>query len=112
LLIVASVSPDTEAQKQQTPPCRAGRQLGPPPWRGLWRKQFGLKKERKLYGYYNHLAGHIREAVKAKSVISDVDCICWTPKQRPNSVVLFHELCESSTGAELPMSFVKTIPRY
>lgn len=40
------------------------REVGVPPWKRLWRKQFGPKKERKIYGYHNHLAGHVRELIK------------------------------------------------
>ena len=41
------------------------KEVGVPPWKRLWRKHFGPKGERKLYGYHNHLAGHIREAIQA-----------------------------------------------
>jgi hypothetical protein len=44
------------------------KEVGVPPWKRLFRKHFGLKRERKIYGYHNHLTGHIREAIQA------VDC--------------------------------------
>jgi len=44
------------------------KEVGVPPWKRLFREHFGLKGERKIYGYHNHLAGHIREAIQA------VDC--------------------------------------
>ena len=44
------------------------KEVGVPPWKRLWRKHFGLKGERKIYGHHNHLAGHVREAIQA------VDC--------------------------------------
>ena len=38
-----------------------------PPWKRLWRKHFGPRQERKIYGYHNHLAGYVRTKIK-KSV--------------------------------------------
>lgn len=35
--------------------------------RRLWLRHFGPKKERKIYGYHNHLAGHIRQLVEARA---------------------------------------------
>jgi len=39
------------------------REVDVPPWKRLWRKHFGPKGERKIYGYHNHLAGHVRSVV-------------------------------------------------
>jgi len=36
------------------------KEVGVPPWKRLWRKHFGPRQERKIYGYHNHLAGYIR----------------------------------------------------
>jgi len=41
------------------------KEVGVPSWKRLWRKHFGLKGERKIYGHHNHLAGHIRVAIQA-----------------------------------------------
>jgi hypothetical protein len=40
------------------------KEVGVSPWKRLWRKHFGPRKERKIYGYHNHLAGHVRENIK------------------------------------------------
>jgi len=48
------------------------KEVGVPPWKRLLRKNFGLKRERKNYGFYNHLAGHIREAIEAGALRSDI----------------------------------------
>lgn len=40
------------------------REVGVPPWKRLWRKHFGPRKERKIYGYHNHLAGHVRDHIQ------------------------------------------------
>jgi len=41
------------------------KEVGVSPWRRLWSKHFGPRNKRKIYGYHNHLAGHIREAIRA-----------------------------------------------
>jgi len=43
-------------------------EAGVGPLRRLWLRHFGPKKERKLYGYHNHLAGHIRDLVASRAL--------------------------------------------
>jgi len=40
------------------------REVGIGPLRRLWLRHLGPKRERKIYGYHNHLAGHVREMIK------------------------------------------------
>jgi len=42
------------------------REVGVPPWKRRLLKILGPKKNRKNYGYHNHLAGHIREIIRQK----------------------------------------------
>jgi len=45
-------------------------EVGVPPWKRFWRKHLGPKKDRKFYGYHNHLAGHVRAIIREKAVFS------------------------------------------
>jgi hypothetical protein len=49
------------------------KEVGVPPWKRIFRKNFGLKRERKNYGFHNHLAGHIREAIEAGALRADIE---------------------------------------
>ncbi len=41
------------------------REVDVSPAKRFWRKHFGPKKERRIYGYHNHLAGHVREKLRS-----------------------------------------------
>jgi len=43
------------------------REIGVGPWRRIWRRFLGPKALRKIYGYHNHLAGHVRTWVNTRA---------------------------------------------
>ena len=48
------------------------REIGVGPWRRIWRRFLGPKAMRKIYGYHNHLAGHVRTLVNTRAEKMDL----------------------------------------
>lgn len=44
------------------------REAGVPPWKRIFLRHFGPRHLRKIYGYHNHLAGHIRSTIQSHLV--------------------------------------------
>lgn len=42
------------------------REVGVPPWKRMFLRTFGPRHLRKIYGYHNHLAGHIRATIQSR----------------------------------------------